>query len=116
MRIEKGRAVWEGHAFVRKKKRIVKVISPEVLNRLLRAWLDDGLYAMRDEYCNPKCPDGILIVVTDLNETEISLTTPSYTKKVSQCAVNSPIEPRPPDQYYDLAKKMREFARANKWY
>lgn len=114
MRIENNRAVWEGHAFVRKKKRIEKRISREILQTFVRAWLDDGLYAMRDDYCNPTCPDGTKIMATDLNETSISIKGPSYEKSVSQCSVAN-IEPTPPDQYFRLSHDLREFAKANGW-
>jgi len=115
MRIENNRAVWEGHAFVRKKKKIEKRISPEVLRRLVRAWLDDSIYAMRDEYCNPTCPDGTHIIATDFNETSISVKAPSYVKTVSQCSVKANIEPKPPDQYFHLSHELMEFAKSNGW-
>lgn len=115
MRIENNRAVWEGRDFVRKKKRVEKRISPEVLRSFVRAWLDDSLYAMRDRYCNPTCPDGTNIMATDLNETSISLKAPSYAKTVSQCSVKANIEPRPPDQYFRLSHDLMGFAKANGW-
>jgi hypothetical protein len=115
MRIENNRAVWEGHAFVRKKKRVEKRISPEVLRRFVREWLDDNFYAMRDEYCNPTCPDGTLIMATDLNETTIGVKASSYAKTVSQCSVKANIEPKPPDQYFRLSHDLVEFAKSNGW-
>jgi hypothetical protein len=115
MRIENNRAVWEGHAFVRKKKKVEKRISPDVLRRFVRAWLGASVYAMRDEYCNPTCPDGTHIMATDLNETSISVKAPSYVKTVSQCSVRANIEPKPPDQYFRLSHDLMEFAKSNGW-
>jgi hypothetical protein len=116
MRIEKNRAVWEGHAFVRKKRKIERRISPQILRSFVRAWLDDSFYAMRDEYCNPTCPDGTQIISTDLNETSISVKAPSYAKTVSECAVKANIEPTPPAQYFRLSHDLIEFANSNGWF
>ena len=115
MRIENNRAMWEGRDFVRKKKKVEKPISPEVLRRFVRAWLDDSVYAMRDEYCNPTCPDGTHIGATDLNETSISLKAPSYAKTVSECSVKANIEPKPPDEYFRLSHELTEFAKSKGW-
>jgi len=115
IRIENNRAVWEGHAFVRKKKKVERRISPEVLRGFMRAWLGDSFYAMRDEYCNPTCPDGTMILSTDLNETSISVKAPSYGKTVSQCSVRANIEPKPPDQYFRLSNDLMKFAKSNGW-
>jgi len=119
MRIENNRVVWVGYADVRQQKKSEKRISPRVLRRFLHAWLDDSIYAMRDKYCNPTCPDGTHIIVSDLNETSICVKAPSYVKTVSECYPHvSPepkIEPKPPDQYFRLSQDLMEFAKSNGW-
>lgn len=39
MAVEKDRVVWEGHAFVRKKKRLEKPVSPQVLRNFVQKWI-----------------------------------------------------------------------------
>ena len=73
---------------------------------------------MRDNYCDVSCPDGTLIIVTDIPESSIKMTTPDFTKRVYQCfstVDNRPQTPKPPDAYFDLSRQMRAFAEAQHW-
>jgi uncharacterized protein DUF6438 len=118
MRVEKGRVVWERHAFVKKKGKAERRISPQVLRNLVRAWLDADIYAMRDDYCGPTCPDGTVMVITDVQETSITLQSPSYSKTVLECFTTidgKPQTPKPPQQYFRLSQQLLQFAKSNRW-
>jgi Domain of unknown function (DUF6438) len=118
LRFEKNRATWEGHAFVKKKGKAERKIPDQLFGKLVRAWLDAKMYAMRDDYCTPTCPDGTSTVVTDVEETSINLSAPSYSKKVFECFTTidrKPQTPKPPDQYFQLSRQLLEFAKSNRW-
>ena len=116
--LEKGKATWEGHAFVRKKGKATKQISDRQFAALLQGWLDAKMYAMRDDYCAPTCPDGSSTIITDVQETSIALESPSYTKKVLECFTTidgKPQNPKPPEQYFELSRQLLLFAKSNHW-
>jgi len=118
LRVEKGVASWEGHAFVRKKGKARKQISDKQFSDLVQAWLDAKIYAMRDDYCDVTCPDGTSIVVTDVLDTTIKFQAPFYSKKVLQCFTSidgKPRTPKPPDAYFDLSRQLREVAKSYHW-
>src|SRR5438128_176624 len=62
--------------------KIKPVLSSQQLETLLHAWYDGSFYAMRDDYCSAPCPDGTVIIVTDIAESSITLTTPDFKKRV----------------------------------
>ena len=118
LRIDKNKAIWEGHAFVKKKGKAEKKISDREFSEIVHAWLDFKMYAMRDDYCQPTCPDGTSTIITDVQETSIALKSPSYSKKVLECFTTmngKPENPKPPDEYFNLSRHLDQFARSNHW-
>jgi hypothetical protein len=111
-------AVFEGRAYVRAKGKRTAKLSSQQFETLLHAWYDESFYAMRDDYCSATCPDGTVIVVTDIAESSITLTTPAFKKRVYECfsAVNGkPQTPKPPEQYFQLSRQLWAFANAQHW-
>jgi hypothetical protein len=99
--ISKDIARFEGHAYVRAKGKRSAKLSQQQFETFLHAWYDGYLYAMRDNYCDVRCPDGTVIIVTDIPESSITLTTPTFTKRVYECfsrVNNQPQTPKPPEQ------------------
>jgi hypothetical protein len=119
LQLEKGKATWEGHAFVKKKGKAGKQISEEQFSGIVHAWLDAKVYAMRDDYCQPTCPDGTSTIITDVQETSITLKVPpSYSKTVLECFTTidrKPQNPKPPEQYFELSRQLVNLAKANHW-
>jgi hypothetical protein len=118
LRLERNKATWDGYAFVNKKRKAAKQISHRQFADLVHAWLDAKMYAMRDDYCGPTCPDGTSTIITDVQETSITLRTPSYSKKVFECftTINGkPETPKPPEQYFQLSRQLVQFAKLNQW-
>jgi uncharacterized protein DUF6438 len=116
--ISKDIARFEGHAFVRAKGKRTTKLSQQQFETFLHAWYDGNFYAMRDNYCDVRCPDGTVIIVTDIPESSITLTTPTFTKRVYECfsTVNSqPQTPKPPEQYFELSRQLWAFAKAQHW-
>ena len=107
--INKETAVFEGRAYVRAKGKRTAKLSSQQLETLLHAWYDGSFYAMRDDYCSARCPDGTQIIVTDIPESAITLTTPAFKKRVYECfsTVNGqPQTPKPPEQYFQLSRQL----------
>jgi hypothetical protein len=118
LRLEKNKAAWDGHAFVNKKGKAAKQISDRQFADLVHAWLDAKMYAMRDDYCQPTCPDGTSTIITDVQETSITLRAPSYSKKVLECFTTidgKPETPKPPMQYFQLSRQLVQLATSNHW-
>ena len=70
---------------------------------------------MRDDYCSARCPDGTVIIVTDIAHSSITLTTPTFKKRVYECFStlnNQPQTPKPPEQYFELSRQLWAFAQA----
>ena len=73
---------------------------------------------MRDDYCEPPCPDGTTVVITDVQDTSITLKTPSYSKQVFECFTTNdgkPENPKPPEGYFHLSHRLMQFAKSNHW-
>jgi TonB family protein len=118
LRIDKNKAAWDGHAFVKKKGKSEKKISDREFSEIVRAWLDAKMYAMRDDYCQPTCPDGTSTIITDVQETSVSLKAPSYSKTVLECFTTidgKPQNPRPPQGYFEFSRRLVEFVKSNHW-
>ena len=118
LRIEKDRAIWDGHAFVRKKGKAKKRFSNGEFSAFVQAWLDSKMYAMRDDYCQPTCPDGTTTIITDVQDTSITLKSPSYSKQVFECYTTTdgkPDNPKPPQEYFELARRLVQLAKSNHW-
>jgi hypothetical protein len=118
LKLEMGKAAWEGHAFVKKKGKAGKQISDRQFVELVHAWLDSKMYAMRDDYCQPVCPDGTSTIITDVQDTSITLRAPSYSKKILECftTINGkPQTPKPPAQYFQLSRQLVQLAKSNHW-
>ena len=116
--INKDTAVFEGRAYVRAKGKRSTKLSSQQFETILHAWYDGSLYAMRDDYCSAACPDGTVIIVTDIPESSITLTTPAFKKRVYECfsTLNGqPQTPKPPEQYFQLSRQLRAFAKAQHW-
>ena len=116
--INKETAVFEGRAYVRAKGKRTAKLSSQQFETLLHAWYDGSFYAMRDDYCFARCPDGTVIIVTDIAESSITLTTPAFKKRVYECfsTVNGqPQTPKPPEQYFQLSRQLWAFAKAQHW-
>jgi hypothetical protein len=116
--ISRGIARFKGRAYVRAKGRHQVKVSQQQFETFLRAWYDGDFYRMRDNYCDISCPDGSRIVVTDIPESSIRLISPGFTKRVYECfsTDNDRYEtPKPPEQYLELAEKLRHFAKAQQW-
>jgi hypothetical protein len=83
-----------------------------------QAWLDSKMYAMRDDYCQPTCPDGTTTIITDVQDTSITLKSPSYSKQVFECYTTTdgkPDNPKPPQEYFELARRLVQLAKSNHW-
>jgi hypothetical protein len=118
LKISKETAVFEGRAYVRAKGKRTAKLSSQQFETLLHAWYDGSFYAMRDDYCSVRCPDGTEIFVTDIAESSITLTTPAFKKRVYECfsTVNGqPQTPKPPEQYFRLSRQLWAFAKAQHW-
>jgi hypothetical protein len=116
--ITKDVARFEGHAFVRAKGKRTSKLSQQQFETFLRAWYDGNFYAMRDNYCDVRCPDGTVTIVTDIPESSVTLITPTFTKRVYECfstVNNQPQTPKPPEQYFELSRQLRAFAKAQHW-
>jgi len=116
--INKETAVFEGRAYVRAKGKRTAKLSSQQFEKLLHAWYAGRFYAMRDDYCSARCPDGTEIIVTDIAESSITLTTPALKKRVYECfsTVNGqPQTPKPPEQYFQLSRQLWAFAKAKHW-
>lgn len=116
--ITKDTARFEGYAYVRAKGERTAKLSSQQFETFLHAWYDGNFYAMRDDYCSIHCPDGTTILVTDVAESSITLTTPSLKKCVFECftTVNDqPETPKPPEQYFQLSRQFIAFAKARHW-
>ena len=116
--ISKDGARFDGHAYVRAKGKHTAKLSEEQFAAFLRAWYDGNFFAMRDDYCSVTCPDGTVIIVTDIAESSIKVTTPTFTKRVFQCfaTTNGQLEtPKPPEQYFELGRQLRVFAKSQRW-
>ena len=111
-------AVFDGRTYVRAKGKRTAKLSSQEFETLLHAWYNGSFYAMRDAYCSAACPDGTVIIVTDIAESSITLTTPAFKKRVYECfyAVNGqPLTPKPPEQYFQLSRQLWAFAKAQHW-
>ena len=118
LRIEGNKALWDGHSFVRKKGKAEKQISDQQFSEIVYAWLDAKMYAMRDDYCQPTCPDGTSVIITDVQETSITLKAASYSKTVLECFTTvdgKPENPKPPEQYFELSHHLLQLAKSNHW-
>jgi hypothetical protein len=118
MRIQKNKVEWDGHAYVRKKGKAEKPISSEEFKTLVQVWLGAKIYAMRDDYCQPTCADGTVIIVTDVQDTALRLDAPGYSKKVSECFTTidgKPRTPKPPDEYFQFSRQLVAFAKSKHW-
>jgi hypothetical protein len=116
--ISKDIARFDGQAFVRAKGKRTAKLSQQQFETFLGAWYDGNFYAMRENYCDIKCPDGTMIVVTDIPESSITLTTPTYSKRVYECFTtvdNKPETPKPPEHYFELSRQLRTFAKVHHW-
>jgi hypothetical protein len=116
--ISKDIARFDGQAFVRAKGKRTAKLSQQQFETFLRAWYDGNFYAMRENYCDIKCPDGTMIVVTDIPESSITLTTPTYAKRVFECFTtvdNKPETPKPPERYFELSHQLQAFAKVHHW-
>ena len=111
-------AVFEGRAYVRAKGKRTAKLSSQQFETLLHAWYDGSFYAMRDDYCSATCPDGTVIIVTDIAGSSITLTTPAFKKRVYECfsTINGqPETPKPPEQYFQLSRQLLAFAKTQHW-
>jgi Domain of unknown function (DUF6438) len=118
LRIGKAYADWDGHNYVRAKGKRRAKVTQQQFDAFLRGWFDGRFYAMREDYCTTRCPNGMVITVTDIPESSIILKTSEFTKRVYECfaTINAePITPKPPEEYFKLAKQLREFAKSKKW-
>jgi hypothetical protein len=116
--ISKETAVFEGHAYVRAKGKRTAKLSSQQFETFLHAWYDGNFYAMRDDYCDVQCPDGTVILVTDIARSSIAVTTPTLKKRVYECfstVNNEPQTPKPPEQYFQLSQRLLAFAKAHHW-
>lgn len=107
-----------GRAWVRRKGKHTAKITQQQFEAFVRAWFDGKFFAMRDNYCDAKCPDGTMIVVTDIPESSITFKNGTYEKRVYQCFTTidgKPETPKPPDQYFELSRKLYEFAKSQRW-
>jgi hypothetical protein len=109
-----GVARFEGHDYVRAKGRRTAKLTQSEFEEFLHAWYDGRFYAMRDDYCTPTCPDGTHILVTDIPGSSITLVAPNFTKQVFECYLAAET-PTPPEQYFELKRKILEFAKAHRW-
>ena len=118
MMLTAGSVQFEGRSHVRVVGKRVTKLSQAEFGKFLRLWFDGRLYAMRDNYCGVKCPDGSMRVAVDLPESSITLTTPELSKEVYQCFAigdGKPETPKPPDSYFHLAQEIQTLARQHGW-
>jgi hypothetical protein len=118
LRISNRTAVFEGHDYVRAKGKRTAKLSPQEFETLLHAWYDGKFYAMRDDYCTARCPDGVVHIVTDIADSSITLTTPTFKKRVYECFFtmnNQPQTPKPPEQYFQLSQQLLALAKSHRW-
>ena len=116
--IRKEVAFFDGRAYVPAKGKRTAKISPHQFSTFLHAWYEGNFYAMRDNDCDIRCLDGTTIVVTDIPESPITPTTPTFTKRVYECLStinNRPQTPKPPEQYFELSRQIRTFAKERHW-
>jgi hypothetical protein len=116
--ISDGIARFEGRSFTLANGKKTAKLKPGEFDEFIHVWFDANFYAMRDDYCSIHCPDGTSISVTDIPESSIKLKTSNFTKQVYQCFATidgEPETPRPPDQYFELTRKLRAFAKAKHW-
>ncbi len=116
--ISKNIVRFKGRAYVRAKGEHQAKVSQQQFETFLRAWYDGEFYRMRDNYCDISCPDGSRMVVTDVPESSLRLISPGFTKCVYGCfSTNNDRQetPKPPDQYFELARLFRNFAKAHDW-
>jgi hypothetical protein len=116
--ISKNIVRFKGRAYVRAKGEHRAKVSQQQFETFLRAWYDGEFYRMRDNYCDISCPDGSRMVVTDVPESSLRLISPGFTKRVYGCfSTNNDRQetPKPPDQYFELARLLRNFAKAHDW-
>ena len=76
------------------------------------------MYAMRDDYCQPTCPDGTSTIITDVQETSIILSAPGYSKKAFECFTTidgKPETPKPPEQYFLFSHQLVQVAKSKHW-
>lgn len=111
-------ARFDGHAYVRAKGKRTAKLNSQQFETFLHAWYDGNFHSMRDSYCDVSCPDGTVIIVTDIPESSITLTTPTFKKRVYECFTtinNQPETPKPPEQYFELSRQLRALAKAKRW-
>lgn len=116
--VSKNTASFDGHAYVRAKGKHTAKVTRQEFETFLHAWYDGNFHAMRDDYCDIRCPDGTQIIITDIPESSITLTTPTFTKRVYECFTtvdHRPETPKPPDQYFELSRQLLAFAKAKHW-
>lgn len=116
--IRKDTAEFVGHAWVRKKGKHTAKISQQQFEKFLHAWFDGKFFAMRDNYCDVKCPDGTVVIVTDIPESSITVNAGTYRKTVYECFTTidgKPETPKPPDNYFELSREFLQFAKAQRW-
>jgi hypothetical protein len=109
---------FKGLKYVRVKGNHKAALSKAEFERFLRKWFAARFYAMRDNYCSIKCPDGLERVVVDLRESSITLKTPDLSKEVYQCFATlngKPETPKPPDEYFQLTQDLQTLAREHGW-
>ena len=118
MTIRGNQVIWEGRAFVKAQGERQTQIAPQQFRDLVAIWMDGKFYAMRDDYCSITCPNGMISVVTDVQDTRITLKTSSFNKAALECytTINGKAEtPKPPAAYFRLSQKLLEFARSKRW-
>src|SRR5580704_17459873 len=118
MRVQKDKIEWVGREYVKKKGNAETHISEKEFETWVKAWQSAKMYAMRDDYCEPTCPDGTRTIITDVQDTSISFISPSYSKKVLECFTTidgKPENPRPPDQYFQFSHQLIELAKSKHW-
>ncbi len=118
MEISDGLLTFSGRNYVRAKGKKTAHLKPDEFARIVRAWYDGRFYAMRDDYCMPKCPDGTITIITDVPEYSVSFTSSELHKDVNYCAAylnGNPETPVPPDAFREFQKMMRALAKSHKW-
>ena len=97
LHLEKNKAGWDGHAFVHKKGKAAKQISDRQFCGLSTrmAGCEDVRYAQRLLPAN--LPEGTSTIITDVQETSITLSAPGYSKKVLECFTTIDGKPETPN-------------------
>jgi uncharacterized protein DUF6438 len=116
--LRQGSVQFEGLKHVPTKGKHKAALSQAEFEKFLHMWFTARFYAMRDNYCSIKCPDGLERVVVDLRESSITLTMPDFSKEVYQCFATfngKPETPRPPDEYFQLTQELQVLAREHGW-